>query len=164
MKTDPTQPTAGPAAAATPSSEQRLREALERISAMPDTALKNGEGEPYTVCSSVVVTPANARLFLEALSPSPQELDGRSEGEEYLVWSNEHRAWWAPNRCGYTRLIDRAGRYAREDAISIARGARGGWEMAGLKEQNPPEIAIPLRDALEQNAPSNATVSGSTGK
>lgn len=66
--------------------------------------------------------------------------------EQYLVWSNEHRAWWAPKRCGYTDDIHAAGRYGRAEAISIAGTARGGWERGN----NPHEIAIPEADALEQ--------------
>ena len=62
----------------------------------------------------------------------------------YLVWSNEHRAWWAPDRCGYTIVLERAGRYTRDEAIAIASNARGGW----AKGKNPPEIAIPELDAV----------------
>ncbi|AJA07410.1 hypothetical protein SKP52_02375 [Sphingopyxis fribergensis] len=64
----------------------------------------------------------------------------------YLIWSNEHRAWWSPNRCGYTTVIEKAGRYERVEAIAIASAARGGW-VAG---KNPPEIALPEADALDQ--------------
>lgn len=64
----------------------------------------------------------------------------------YLIWSNEHRAWWAPNCCGYTTDVVRAGRYERAEAISIAGTARGGWERG----KNPDEIALPEADAMEQ--------------
>lgn len=40
--------------------------------------------------------------------------------DEYLIWSNEHRGWWGPNRCGYTGLVG-AGIYTRQDAIDICR-------------------------------------------
>lgn len=63
----------------------------------------------------------------------------------YLIWSNEHRAWWRPNRCGYTTYVRNAGRYQRDEAIQIARNARNGW-VAG---QPPPEIAVPEADVLE---------------
>jgi hypothetical protein len=65
----------------------------------------------------------------------------------YLIWSNEHRAWWGPNRCGYFTSIDSAGRYLRDEAIKIASSARGGW----AKGKNPDEIAMPEADALEQS-------------
>lgn len=62
--------------------------------------------------------------------------------EAYLVWSNEHRSWWGPNRCGYFISIDKAGRYTREEAINISF-ARGGWE----RNRNPDEIAVRESDA-----------------
>jgi hypothetical protein len=37
----------------------------------------------------------------------------------WLIWSNEHRAWWGPGRHGYTTLTDRAGRYSRQEAAEI---------------------------------------------
>lgn len=65
----------------------------------------------------------------------------------YLVWSNEHRAWWAPNRLGYTSDIDNAGRYGRDEALEIA-ASLWGWE----KNRNPDEIAIPEADAYAMSA------------
>jgi hypothetical protein len=66
--------------------------------------------------------------------------------QPYLVWSNEHRAWWKPEERGYTRKVSRAGRYSREVAFKIAATRGGGWPVDG----NPYEIAIPERDAVEQ--------------
>lgn len=43
--------------------------------------------------------------------------------DQYLVWSNEHRGWWGPGRCGYTPGISNAGRYTREQAIEICQDA-----------------------------------------
>lgn len=81
--------------------------------------------------------------------------------DEYVVWSNEHRAWWAPDRCGYTTHIDRAGRYPRREAIDIASSARGGWSRGN----NPPEIAIPALDALEMAlAPNRAEAWNNKGR
>lgn len=65
--------------------------------------------------------------------------------DEYLVWSNEHRAWWGPNNCGYYTAMDSAGRYTREQAIAICRNARGGRQF----NENPSEVPIPLADAVE---------------
>lgn len=65
--------------------------------------------------------------------------------ELYLVWSNEHRAWWAPGECGYTIELDRAGRYTRERAIAICRRAMGGWRPGTPFN----ELAIKERDAIE---------------
>ena len=40
----------------------------------------------------------------------------------YLIWSHSHRAWWRPERSGYTSEIDQAGRYSREEADQICPG------------------------------------------
>lgn len=64
--------------------------------------------------------------------------------EPYLVWSNEHHAWWGPNKSGYFYRIASAGRYTREDAVAISRGARGGRAF----NENPSEVPIALTDAL----------------
>lgn len=74
--------------------------------------------------------------------------------ERYLIWSNEHRAWWAPDGRGYTRRIDGAGRYDRAEAMLIAATRGGGWPNDG----NPFEIAIPEADAVEQARPSRLKV------
>jgi hypothetical protein len=72
-----------------------------------------------------------------------------SAGDKYLVWSNEHSAWWGRDRCGYTRIIANAGRYDRAEALSIAGTRDGGWHV---RKGNPDEIAIPEQDAIDQYA------------
>ncbi|PTQ64473.1 hypothetical protein C8J45_103323 [Sphingomonas sp. PP-CE-3G-477] len=67
----------------------------------------------------------------------------------YLVWSNEHKAWWGKDRCGYTKIIANAGRYNRAEALAIAGTRDGGWQ---LNKGNPDEIAIPEADAVDQYA------------
>ncbi len=42
---------------------------------------------------------------------------------EYLIWSNEHGAWWAPGECGYTTVYEAAGRYSVEDTARIVAKA-----------------------------------------
>lgn len=56
---------------------------------------------------------------------------------------------WGPGQCGYTRIIDRAGRYDRAEAMRIAGTRDGGWHP---RKGNPDEIAIPEHDAIEQYA------------
>ena len=41
----------------------------------------------------------------------------------FLIWSNEHRAWWRPAERGYTDAIEEAGRYPRSQAESIVARA-----------------------------------------
>jgi hypothetical protein len=45
---------------------------------------------------------------------------------EYLIWSNEHRAWWGPGRHGYVQAIDHAGRYSKAEALDICANAMPG--------------------------------------
>lgn len=64
--------------------------------------------------------------------------------ERCLIWSNEHRAWWRPNSCGYTTHLAAAGRYSQAEAAAICRAARGGWKEG----TPPPEIPVREADAL----------------
>jgi hypothetical protein len=41
----------------------------------------------------------------------------------YVIWSFEHQAWWAPDRRGYTEMLDQAGRYDDAEAQQIVRHA-----------------------------------------
>jgi hypothetical protein len=41
----------------------------------------------------------------------------------FLVWSEEHGAWWRPGRAGYTRSIREAGRYSLDEAAAIVENA-----------------------------------------
>lgn len=43
--------------------------------------------------------------------------------DQYLIWSNEHRAWWRADRFGYAPGLCNAGRYTREQALQICRDA-----------------------------------------
>ena len=63
--------------------------------------------------------------------------------QQYLVWSNEHRAWWRPNSAGYTIDVRQAGRYSRKEAMDISGTARNGWTNP---KRIPDELAISLND------------------
>lgn len=67
---------------------------------------------------------------------------------DYLIWSNEHNAWWNPNSAGYTNSSSAAGRYTREKALAICRQARDGWDSQGV----PPEIPVLASDVAELDA------------
>ena len=45
------------------------------------------------------------------------------QGDVYVIWSNEHRMWWGPGRCGYTEHYNEAGRYSQEAAFDLCRQA-----------------------------------------
>lgn len=66
---------------------------------------------------------------------------------EYLIWSNEHHAWWRPEKAGYTFFIEVAGRYSRTEAMSICADARIGWTRGPL-----PEIPLLAADIEEMVA------------
>lgn len=42
---------------------------------------------------------------------------------KYVIWSNEHRAWWRANSCGYSVNIMGAGLYEKDEAEKICRCA-----------------------------------------
>lgn len=62
----------------------------------------------------------------------------------YLIWSNEHQLWWRENSSGYTNNVGTAGRYSREDAMTICKTSRHGWPTNGV----PPEIPVREADVL----------------
>lgn len=56
----------------------------------------------------------------------------------YLIWSNEHNAWWRPNSQGYTHQIESAGRYSLQEAVSVSNQANYGWDdMRSLPNELP---------------------------
>jgi hypothetical protein len=65
-----------------------------------------------------------------------------SDSELFLIWSNEHGAWWGPAACGYVRRIADAGRYSHAQALDICTMA-----MAGRVGREPlHEIPVRLVD------------------
>jgi hypothetical protein len=48
--------------------------------------------------------------------------------EQWLIWSHEHRAWWAANQCGYVVKRSNAGRYSFDEACLIVANANFGLE------------------------------------
>ena len=60
--------------------------------------------------------------------------------DAYFIWSNEHRAWWRPNSCGYTDNLAEAGTYSQIAALIICGNALAGWREGALPE-------LPIRAA-----------------
>ena len=45
----------------------------------------------------------------------------------FLLWSNSHQEWWAPDARGYTPDRDEAGRYTQAQAVEhVVNSAMGG--------------------------------------
>lgn len=63
---------------------------------------------------------------------------------DYVIWSNEHGAWWKPARCGYTKEIRRAGWYQRQTALAIC-----GRALFGSRVGIPNEIPVRVADMLD---------------
>jgi len=43
--------------------------------------------------------------------------------DHWLIWSREHQAWWLPGKMGYTRELEKAGRYSQFEARKICDDA-----------------------------------------
>lgn len=74
-------------------------------------------------------------IWREAYEAAMQERGGE---KLYLIWSNEHNAWWRPNSQGYTHSIAAAGRYSLKEAISVSNQANYDWnDMRELPNELP---------------------------
>ena len=82
-----------------------------------------------------------------------------AEVTDYLVWSNEHHAWWRHKSQGYARNILEAGRYTRAEAVDIADKSRDGWEV----DRRPDEIAVAIADLPQPIRAALATLGGGRG-
>lgn len=69
--------------------------------------------------------------------PGPDRLREITEKPLWLVWSNEHRAWWGPNSAGYRLKVEQAGRYTWKDALRCCES----HTYSG--EKIPPEVPMP---------------------
>jgi hypothetical protein len=65
---------------------------------------------------------------------------------QYLIWSNEHEAWWGPGECGYVTVISKAGRYSREGAEAICRRANIVQRHLGIE---PHEVLVLAPEEVE---------------
>lgn len=64
----------------------------------------------------------------------------------YLIWSNEHRAWWGPSFLGYEKKLTEAGGYTRNEALKICADALpGAMEQMGVLS----ELPVRRADVLE---------------
>lgn len=60
--------------------------------------------------------------------------------DAYVIWSFEHKAWWGPDRRGYTLRLSEAGRYDKLAAEDIVADAN----IGALNEQMVP-VAVAER-------------------
>lgn len=78
-------------------------------------------------------------------------------GVEYLIWSNEHKAWWGPGGRGYTSRLSEAGCYLRRQALSICSKAIVGTSST---LGQPPELPVRLTDLEAMLAEHDKTYGG----
>lgn len=69
-----------------------------------------------------------------------------SRPDKWLIWSNEHRAWWGPDSSGYRGIISHAGRYSFEEASAICKD--GGRQRAWSESKGPFEVMVPAPECL----------------
>lgn len=64
---------------------------------------------------------------------------------KYLVWSEEHGAWWKGSRWGYTHFMTEAGRFSKTEAFQIVlEGNKEIIPESGfLADRKFNEVAIP---------------------
>lgn len=60
----------------------------------------------------------------------------------FLIWSQEHGAWWNPNRAGYTTSMIRAGRYTEAEARAISDSANAGGTFCEVPVEVSDDMAL----------------------
>lgn len=81
--------------------------------------------------------PLRAELMNRLGAPKQEE---SMEGK-YLIWSNEHRAWWGPDHRGYVKGVWSAGTYSRDEALAVCRSALGTAGHLGILAEIPVRLA-----------------------
>jgi hypothetical protein len=67
----------------------------------------------------------------------------------WLIWSNEHRAWWRAESCGYTVDIAEAGRYTLAQGLYICAEGGTTYRDRGGDERIPAEVLVLSPEAIE---------------
>ena len=75
----------------------------------------------------------------------------------WLIWSEEHGAWWMPDRRGYTRILRKAGRYSLEQARELVEAANEFVDPPRFHEIAL-EDPVPGYDAARENESRQPTV------
>lgn len=65
--------------------------------------------------------------------------------QAWVIWSEEHAAWWGPGKWGYTKSLASAGRYSQAEAQAICTQANFDSQAGGGTWQ---ECAFPLASVL----------------
>jgi hypothetical protein len=81
-----------------------------------------------------------ARAILGQPDPNAPEAVAQVAEPEYLIWSNHHGAWFAPNGQGYRSNVNDAGRYSLADTKQ--------WLGRGCDCCEVPEVPVPAEHVL----------------
>jgi len=74
----------------------------------------------------------------------------KNTDERFIVWSNEHRAFWREGFAGYTSDVRQAGVYSRDQAVGIAEKAAPGSYLDHLDGTFVPnETLLPVAVAAQ---------------
>jgi hypothetical protein len=96
----------------------------------------------------VLANPRVTLVEVRAIAGSVRRVQDRDQGVavmRYLVFSQEHLAFWGPGRAGYTNDLMQAGRYSRQEALDICRDALPGQWKPGMPF---PELPIAEGDLV----------------
>jgi hypothetical protein len=63
---------------------------------------------------------------------------------KWLIWSNEHEAWWRPNGNGYTMLRAEAGEYGFAKAVEICAANTYRAHLRTDPQARPAETMFPV--------------------
>jgi hypothetical protein len=64
---------------------------------------------------------------------------------KWLIWSNEHGAWWRPKSAGYTLDRAQAGQYDLREAVEIcASDSHRAWTRPNERAKRPAETMFPV--------------------
>lgn len=99
-----------------------------------------------------------AHIALEEYETSLAAAQGqKADPRVWLVWSNEHTAWWKPGCLGYTGDVDKAGRYTLADARKHANSGQMGGRCARC-EHLPNEVVTPAPEFFASPVPASGWV------
>lgn len=63
----------------------------------------------------------------------------------WYIWSNEHKAWWGPNKSGYFTHLLQAGHYTYDEARKIISDSNVMLEVTNV----PDETMFPVKYLME---------------
>lgn len=65
----------------------------------------------------------------------------KASPNDYIIWSNEHMAWWGPGRRGYSKGLKGVGTYSRDQALEICRESLPTAAHIGMISEIPVRVA-----------------------